>query len=291
MPQCFTSLRCEMTSWHGFMISWAYYITWNVGHDGKITAQRSWIISNVQKIRWGLKTWFWQSSPTKVARPCTTWTIHRKKHPAPMSPRWGPWCHPSFLYRHRHPSSSSIEANFETPSPRVKALKNHLNGACFFGSSQTNHLPSILPQIVIRHFTLGSKPRYHEIALSLTCRGLIVVKGSHIFYVVRPIRFGIWGNTEVCGGGKQRKATHFTKCSARNQRPGLPFLPCLPCHPSWQVPCRAYFWQEPVWICHILSRCAKKSRRKCVQITDIFWLLLAITPRKRFYVFGHLVLS
>ena len=67
------------------------------------------------------------------------------------------------------------------------------------------------------------------------------------------------------------------------QRPGLPFLPCLPCHPSWQVACRAYFWQEPVWICHILSRCAKKSRRKCVQITNIFWLLLAITLRKRFY--------
>lgn len=63
----------------------------------------------------------------------------------------------------------------------------------FFGSSQTNHLPSSLPQIVIQHFSLGSKPRYHEIALALTCRGLIVVRGSHIFYVVRPIRFGISG--------------------------------------------------------------------------------------------------
>ena len=79
-----------------------------------------------------------------------------------------------------------------------------------------------------------------------------------MWYVLSVWNLGNTDITEVCGGGKQHKATHFSNCSARNQRPGLPFLPCLPCHPSWQVPCRAYFWQEPVWICHILSRCANQ---------------------------------
>ena len=190
MPQSFTSLRCEITSWfHDFMGILLHYV--NVGHDGKSLPREAGSFPMFNRFVGDSRPDFGKVHQPKLQGPVPPEQF-TQKHPAPMSPRIGPWCHPSFLYRHRHPSSSSVEANFETPSPRVKALKYHLN-VHFFGSSQTNHLPSILPQIVIQHFALGSKPRYHEIPLSLTCRGLIVVRGSHIFYVVRPIRFGIWG--------------------------------------------------------------------------------------------------
>ena len=134
------------------------YTSWEFFHDFINTSHKCWAwksqpreAASIQNFNrcWGLfgdlilptfTNQSWQSS----TRPCTTLTIHPETPFPNVTPGWeGPWCHPSFLYRHhhRHPSSSSVEANSKIPSPRVKALK--LSSNLQLRSSNANQPPSV----------------------------------------------------------------------------------------------------------------------------------------------------